>query len=79
MAAKLELRWLKTEKVRGAAKRFAKFCKEDVKEQSEKEDFDIDKYEDAVKLVLQKLDDSISVGELFNDDSNSVEELFNAD
>lgn len=79
MAAKLELRWLKTEKVRGAAKRFAKFCKEDVKEQSEKEDFDIDKYEDAVKLVLQKLDDSISVEELFNDDSNSVEELFNAD
>jgi len=68
MAAELELRWLKTDKVRGAAKRFAKFCKEDVKEQSEKEDFDINKYEDAVKLVLQKLDDSISVEELFNAD-----------
>ena len=68
MAAELELRWLKTESVRGAARRFAKFCKEDVKEQSKLEDFDIEKYQDAVKLVLDKLDDSISVEELFNAD-----------
>lgn len=68
MAAELELRWLKTESVRGAARRFAKFCKEDVKEQAELEDFDIEKYQDAVKLVLDKLDDSISVEELFNAD-----------
>ena len=68
MSAELEMRWLKTENVRGAAKRFAKFCKEDVREQSEKEDFDIEKYQDAVKLILQKLDDSISVEELFNAD-----------
>ncbi len=68
MAAEFELRWLKTDSVRGAAKRFAKFCKEDVKEQSKKEDFDIDKYEDAIKLVLQKLDDSVSVEELFHAD-----------
>lgn len=68
MAAELELRWLKTESVRGAARRFANFCKEDVKEQSELEGFDIEKYQDAVKLVLDKLDDSISVEELFNAD-----------
>jgi len=68
MSAELELRWLKTDKQKGAAKRFAEFCKEDVKGQSEIEDFDIDKYQDAIKIVLEKLSES-----------NSVEELFNAD
>jgi hypothetical protein len=68
MSAELELRWLKTESVRGAARRFANFCKEDVREQAKLEDFDIEKYQDAVKLVLEKLDDSISVEELFNAD-----------
>lgn len=68
MSAELELRWLKTDKQKGAAKRFAEFCKEDVKGQSEIEGFEIEKYEDAIKIVLGKLTDS-----------NSVEELFNAD
>jgi len=68
MSAELELRWLKTEKQKGAAKRFAEFCKEDVKSQSEMNDFDMDKYQDAVKIVLEKLSQS-----------NSVEDLFNAD
>ena len=68
MSAELELRWLKTDKQKGAAKRFAEFCKEDVKGQSEIEGFEIEKYEDAIKIVLEKLTDS-----------NSVEELFNAD
>jgi hypothetical protein len=68
MSAELELRWLKTESVRGAARRFASFCKEDVREQAKLEDFDIEKYQDAVKMVLEKLDDSISVEELFNAD-----------
>ena len=68
MSAELELRWLKTDKQRGAAKRFAEFCKEDVKSQSDTEGFEIEKYEDAIKIVLEKLGDS-----------NSVEELFNAD
>jgi len=68
MSAELELRWLQTNKVRGAAKRFAEFCKEDVRGQAEAEGFDIDKYQDAIKIVLEKLNDS-----------NSVEELFNAD
>jgi len=68
MSAELELRWLKTEEVRGAAKRFVKFCKEDVKTQAEQENFEIKKYQDAVKLVLHKLDDSMSVEDLFNAD-----------
>ena len=68
MSAELELRWLKTDRVKGAAKRFAEFCKEDVKTESEAVDFDIDKYQDAIKIVLEKLDDSISVEELFNAD-----------
>ena len=68
MSAELELRWFKTDQQKGAAKRFAEFCKEDVKGQSEADDFDIDKYQDAIKVVLEKLSDS-----------NSVEELFNAD
>ncbi|MEE9326747.1 MAG: hypothetical protein V3U71_05575 [Cocleimonas sp.] len=68
MSAELELRWLKTDQVRGAAKRFVKFCKDDVKTQAELEDFDINKYQDAVKLVIHKLDDSISVEDLFDAD-----------
>ena len=68
MSAELELRWLKTDTQKGAAKRFAEFCKEDIKLQSDMDGFDIDKYQDAVKIVLEKLSES-----------NSVEELFNAD
>lgn len=68
MSAELDLKWLKTDRVRGAAKRFTEFCKEDVKGQSEAAYFDIDKYQDAIKIVLEKLDDSISVEELFNAD-----------
>ncbi len=68
MAAELELRWLKTESVEGAVKRFAEFCKEDIREQSQQDDFDLDKYQEAVKLVLQKLDKTESVQEIFNAD-----------
>ena len=68
MSAELELRWLKTDQYKGAAKRFVEFCKEDVKEQSADENFDIDKYQDSIKIVLEKLEES-----------NSLEELFNAD
>jgi hypothetical protein len=68
MAAELELRWLKTENVEGAVQRFAKFCKEDIKEQSQETSFDVDKYQEAVKLVLQKLDKKESVKEIFNAD-----------
>lgn len=68
MSAELELRWLKTESVEGAVKRFAEFCKDDVREQSKQKDFDIDKYQEGVKLVLQKLDKAESVKEIFNAD-----------
>ena len=68
MAAELELRWLKTDDIEGAVQRFAKFCKEDIREQSQQADFDLDRYQEAVKLVLQKLDKKESVKEIFNAD-----------
>jgi len=68
MAAEHELRWLKTDSTQGAVKRFAEFCKEDIREQSKLDDFDLDKYEESVKLVLEKLDRTASVGEIFNAD-----------
>ncbi len=68
MAAELELRWLKTNSPQGAVKRFAEFCKEDITEQSKQENFDLEKYEEAIKLVIDKLDRSVSVGEIFNAD-----------
>ena len=77
MSAELELRWLKKEKHKGAVKRFTEFCKEDVVKQANQEGFDIDKYQEAVKVVIQKLDNSFSVEELFS--SESAEELTDAD
>ena len=68
MSAELELRWLKTASLRGASKRFAEFCKDDIQKQSEKEDFDLGIHQDAIKQVLQKLDDSISIEDMFNAD-----------
>ncbi len=68
MAAELELRWLKTDDTQGAVKRFAEFCKEDVREQSKQDDFDLDKYQEGVKLVLQKLDKAVAVEGIFNAD-----------
>lgn len=88
MSAELELRWLKTESVKGAVRRFAEFCKEDVREQAKEEDFNLDQYQEAVKLVLLKLDNSLSLDEIFTpeadeDDvktnSESSEEISNAD
>lgn len=68
MVAELELRWLKTEHTQGAVKRFAEFCKDDIREQSKLEDFDVDKYQEGVKVVLEKLDRNASVKEIFNAD-----------
>jgi len=68
MSAELELRWLKTDNERGTAKRFGEFCKQDILKQAKSKDFDLDKYQDAVKIVLDKLNDSISVEDLFNAD-----------
>jgi len=66
MASELELRWLKTNDFKGAAKRFAVFCKEDIKSQADSEQFRPDVYQDAIKLVLSKLDRSLSLVELTN-------------
>lgn len=68
MSAELELRWLKPEKLHGATKRFAEFCKEDILEQSKLEGFDNNVYQDSIKLVLEKLDDSVSIREMFDAD-----------
>ncbi len=87
MSAELELRWLKTESVKGAVRRFAEFCKEDIREQAKQEDFNLNQYQDAVKLVLLKLDNSLSLDEIFapeavedeETDNESSEEISNAD
>ncbi len=73
MSAELELRWLKTESVRGAVRRFAEFCKEDVREQAKQDDFELEKYQEAVKLVLQKLDNSLSLDEMFSAEQTEEE------
>lgn len=77
MSAELELRWLKTEDVKGAVKRFAEFCKEDVREQAKQEGFDLNMYQNAVKLVMQKLDTSLSIDEIFSVEQQ--EEVSDAD
>jgi len=73
MSAELELRWLKTQNTKGTVKRFAEFCKEDVKEASKQDSFDLKKYQDAVKLVMRKLDNTYSVNELFSPDKTESE------
>ncbi len=73
MSADLELRWLKTGTVKGAVKRFSEFCKEDIRQQSKEEGFDIKKYQDAVKLVVQKLDKSLVLDEAFSPEQKEKE------
>lgn len=81
MSAELELRWLKIKNTKGAAKLFAEFCKEDVRKQSKLGGFDISKYQDAVKLVMRKLDNSHSVKGLFTPEPEKApkEGVINAD
>ena len=68
MAAELELRWLKIDGMEGSLKRFAEFCKMDIREQSKQADFDVDLYQDAVKMILKKLDNKEAIKEIFNAD-----------
>ena len=79
MSAELELRWLKAGKTKGAARRFAEFCKDDIKQQSKLDNFDLDKYQSAVKLVMRKLDNSDSVKELFSLKEEIKEDVINVD
>ena len=55
MSIDSQLRWLKTDDLPQVAKRFAEFCKEDIKQYKDDESFDADVYQDAIKLVLEKL------------------------
>lgn len=71
MSAELELRWLKINKTKGAAKRFAEFCREDIREQIKSDDFDLSKYQDAVKLVMRKLDNTHSISKIFDPEESS--------
>ena len=64
MASELELRWLKVNELKGAAKHFALFCKDDIEKQADQKEFDLTVYQDAIKLVLSKLDRSLTLEKL---------------
>ena len=56
MPANTDLRWLKPAELKGAARRFSEFCKTDIKQQaSTDEQLDIETYNKAVKLIVDKL------------------------
>jgi len=56
MSANTDLRWLKPAELKGAARRFSEFCKTDIKQQaSTDEQLDIETYNKAVKLIVDKL------------------------
>ncbi|PWQ99795.1 hypothetical protein [Leucothrix pacifica] len=56
MSANTDLRWLKPSELKGAARRFAEFCKTDIKHQSKiNKDFDIETYDRAARLIISKL------------------------
>lgn len=59
MSANKDLRWLKPSQLKGATRRFAEFCKADIKQQaSQNKQFDVQAYTHAVKLIINKLDSS---------------------
>lgn len=56
MPANTDLRWLKPAELKGAARRFSEFCKTDIKQQaSTDEQLDIETYNKAVRLIVDKL------------------------
>ena len=75
MASELELRWLKAAELKGAAKHFAQFCKEDIQQQAGREDFDLNVYQDAAKLILSKLDRSLTLEKLSKRIAEELEDL----
>lgn len=57
MQSDYDTAWLDRMVLRGPAKSFAKFAAKEVARRSgTEEDFDAEHYEDAIKLVLQKLE-----------------------
>jgi hypothetical protein len=56
MPANTDLRWLKPAELKGAARRFSEFCKTDIKQQASTDELlDIETYNKAVKLIVDKL------------------------
>ena len=55
MSINTHLRWLKTENLSPVAKRFAEFCKTDIIQYEDDENFELDIYQDAVKFVVTRL------------------------
>ena len=51
-----QLRWLKTDNLSQVSKRFAEFCKHDIKQYENNNEFDAGVYQDAIKLVIDKLE-----------------------
>ncbi len=57
MSTSKHLRWLKTDELQtDVAKRFAKFCAEDIQKRAKQDDFNPTIYEDAVRLIINKME-----------------------
>jgi len=64
MATTKYLRWLQADNLTtNVAKRFAEFCKDDVEERAADEHFDMEIYEDAVRLIVDRLEGVSAVKE----------------
>ena len=56
MSANTDLRWLKPSELKGATRRFAEFCKADIKHQSKVDkNFSVESYDSAARLIISKL------------------------
>ena len=53
-----QLRWLKTDNLSQVSTRFVEFCKNDIKQYEGDDTFDGDIYQDAIRLVIKKLEES---------------------
>lgn len=63
MANSRYLRWLNEEELTSKiAKRFVAFCDEDIEQAASKDHFDASIYEDAMKLILERLEHPDSTG-----------------
>lgn len=68
MSANKDLRWLTAPGLTGPAKRFAAFCLTDVRQQSKTNpEFDRELYNDAAKLIIEKLQSSTSSEDAIKD------------
>jgi len=56
MPINTQLRWLKTDNLSQVSKRFVEFCKRDIEQYADDDNFDPDIYQDAIKLIIKKLE-----------------------